>query len=141
MKNDSASLTEEVQFHFDLKKSGGYYLLNYNLFTGLTQNPFITQYRFTDIDFGAKYSLVLLGNFTIPSTFVVETLPASKKLVSPDRTMSIARFTEKNENGIGIKLVVEIDREKYAADEYEMVKTVFKEAVDLLNEPVLLKAK
>lgn len=141
LKTDSANLKEDVRFHYDLKKSGGYYLLNYNLFTGLTENPFITQYRFTDIDFGSKYSLVLIGDFTLPASMVTEALPANKKIVSPDRTMSVSRIMEKAENRLSVKVQMEIDREKFAANEYEMVKAVFKAAVDLLNEPVLLKAK
>lgn len=141
LKADSANLKEGVRFHYDLKKSGGYYLLNYNLFTGLTDNPFITQYRFTDIDFGSKYSLVLMGNFTLPASMVTEPLPANKKIVSPDRSMSVSRIMEKAENRLSVKVEMDIDREKFAADEYEMVKAVFKAAVDLLNEPVLLKAK
>lgn len=141
LKADSAALKENVRFHYDLKKSGGYYLLNYNLFTGLTDNPFITQYRFTDIDFGTKYSMVLLGTFILPSALTAETLPANKKLVSPDRSMLVSRVMEKADNRILIKVELQIERERFAADEYEMVKAVFKEAVNLLNEPVLLKAK
>jgi hypothetical protein len=71
----------------------------------------------------------------------VETLPASKKMVSQDRTMSIARMVEKGENRVSLKITIDINREKFAADEYEEVKAFFKEMVDLLNEPVLLKAK
>jgi hypothetical protein len=141
LKDDSAVLKESVDFHFNLQKNGGYYLLNYNLFTGLTENPFVTQYRFTDIDFGSKYSLILIGNFMLPPAVAVETLPASKKMVSQDRTMSIARMVEKGENRVSLKITIDINREKFAADEYEEVKAFFKEMVDLLNEPVLLKAK
>ena len=141
LRSDSALLKEDVRFHYDLKKSGGYYLLNYNLFTGLTENPFITQYRFTDIDFGTKYSLVLSGNYTLPSSLIAETLPVNKKIVSPDRTMSVSRYVEKADNRISVKILMEINQEKYVADDYEMVKAVFKEAVNLLNEPVLLKAR
>ena len=141
LKNDSAMLKENLWYHYDLKKSGGYYLLSCNLFTGLTESPFITQYRFTDIDFGTKYSLMLVGTINLPPSLVPETLPANKKIVSPDRTLSFARVYEKKETGIEVKMTMEIDQEKYYAEEYEMVKAVFKTAVELLNEPILLKAK
>lgn len=141
LKNDSATLKENLWFHYDLKKTGGYYLLSCNLFTGLTESPFITQYRFTDIDFGTKYSLMLTGSINLPPSLVAESLPDSKKIVSPDRTLSFTRVYEKKETGIAVKMTMEIDQEKYYADEYEMVKAVFKTAVDLLNEPILLKAK
>lgn len=140
LKEDSAALRQELAFHFDLKKTGGYYLLNYNLFTGLNENPFITQYRFTDIDFGSKYHATLLGSFFLPTSLATEALPANKKMVSPDYTMAVSRVMEKSESQINVKVIIEINREKYAADEYEDVKLFFKEMVNMLNEPILLKA-
>jgi transglutaminase-like putative cysteine protease len=139
--NDSAALEQDLQFSMNLKKTGGYYLLDYNLFTGLLENPFITQYRFTDIDFGTKYNLVLVGSFTLPPAMTTETLPANKRIVSVDRTMSASRYIQKTDNTVQVRLQVDINREKFFADEYEEVKGFFKELVDLLNEPVLLKAK
>ncbi|HEV7333783.1 MAG TPA: DUF3857 domain-containing protein [Flavisolibacter sp.] len=139
--NDSAALQQDLKFNVNLKKSGGYYLLEYNLFTGLQENPFITQYRFTDIDFGTKYSLVLTGSFSLPPSLAVESIPSNKKIVSVDRSMSASRIMEKSGDRIQVRVQVEINSEKYFADEYEDVKGFFKEMVDLLNEPVLLKAK
>jgi transglutaminase-like putative cysteine protease len=141
LKDDSAALQEEVKFHYNLKQAGGYYLLSANLFTGLSENPFITQYRFTDIDFGSKYRGSVVAHFALPSAFTTETLPPNKKLVSPDRSMSITRTIEKGDNEIGINYLIEINREKYLAEEYEMVKAFFGEMINLLNEPVLLKSK
>lgn len=141
LKDDSAALKQSLSFHYDLKKSGGYYLLNTNLFTGLTENPFITQYRFTDIDFGSKYNGTVYGIYSLPSSLTTETLPANKKLVSPDRSMSVSRIFEKSDNQIQARYTIEINREMYDAEEYESVKAFFKEMIDLLNEPILLKSK
>ncbi|GAA4737762.1 DUF3857 and transglutaminase domain-containing protein [Flavisolibacter ginsenosidimutans] len=140
LKNDSLALRQETGFHYALKKSGDYYLLNANLFTGFAENPFTTQYRFTDIDFGAKFSSTVTGTFELPANFTTEPLPQNKKLVSPDRSMSISRIIEKRDNILYFKLIILIDREAYKADEYDTVKAFFNEMVDLLNEPVLLKS-
>ncbi|RYZ61700.1 MAG: DUF3857 domain-containing protein [Chitinophagaceae bacterium] len=140
-ENDSVALEQSIRFQTNLKKSGGYSLLEYNFFTGMQENPFITQYRFTDIDFGTKYTLSLVGNFTLPNNLAPESLPGNKKIVSVDKSMSASRFIEKADNAIRLRVTVEIDREKYFADEYLDVKGFFKEVTDLLNEPVLLKAK
>ena len=139
--NDSAALQQDLKFTINLKKTGGYYLLDYNLFTGLQENPFITQYRFTDIDFGTKYNLILVGSFALPANLTTETLPANKKIISIDRSMSASRIFEKVGNTVHLRVYVDINREKYFSDEYEDVKGFFKEMVDLLNEPVLLKVK
>lgn len=139
--NDSVALKQSLTFRTNLKKTGGYSLLEYNFFTGLQENPFITQYRFTDIDFGTKYNLALVGSFTLPANLTPEALPANKRIVSIDKSMVASRFIEKGENAIHLRVTVEINREKYYAEEYEDVKGFFKEVTDLLNEPVLLKAK
>ena len=141
LESDSAALQQDISFHCNLKKSGGFYLLNYNLFTGFNENPFITQYRFTDIDFGTKYSCTLIGNFALPDGFSAEALPANKMLVSPDKTLSVIRQMQLFGNMLSVKAVIEIKRELYEADEYNDVKLFFREMVELLNEPVLLKEK
>jgi hypothetical protein len=140
-RNDSLALLQQVGFHYNLKKAGEYYLLNYNLFTGLNENPFITQNRFTDIDFGTKYSGIITGSFVLPPSLSTETLPANKKLVLPDHSMSVSRNIEQKNNQVIFTVSIEINREKFAALEYETVKTFFKQTVDLLNEPILLKSK
>ena len=141
LKDDSAALKQSLTFHYDLKKSGGYYLLNTNLFTGLTENPFITQYRFTNIDFASRYNGTIYGSYFLPESLTIESLPANKKLVSPDRSMSVSRLFEKKDNQIQSRFTIEINRELYDAEEYESVKAFFKEMIDLLNEPLLLKSK
>lgn len=141
LNNDSASLKYLINFHYNLKKTGGYYLLSPNLFTGFTENPFVTQYRFTDIDFATRYDGVVTASIVLPASFTVETLPNNKKMVSPDHSMSVSRFLQKDGDRIGIRLNISIARERFAADEYEMVKVFFNEMIDFLNEPILLKSK
>lgn len=63
---DSLPLEHEIKASYTLNKTGDYYLMNYNLFTGLDKNPFITEYHFSDINFGCKYSYTLNGTFNLP---------------------------------------------------------------------------
>lgn len=141
LNNDSASLRYQINFHFDLKKSGGYYLLSPNLFTGYNENPFVTQYRFTDIDFATRYDGVIAASIRLPSSLTVETLPKNKKMVTPDRSLSVSRFVQQTDDRIEIRLNIAINRERFLADEYEMVKAFFNEMIDFVNEPLLLKSK
>jgi transglutaminase-like putative cysteine protease len=141
IKYDTAALTEQLSFYTELKKSGGYYLLNYNLFTGLTENPFITQYRFTDIDFGTKYRGMITAKFTLPPTLTTETLPAPKRLVTPNQSITAVRVIEKTGNQLVVQVSFNINSEKFDASSYDMVKDFFSQLIDTLNEPVLLKSK
>jgi transglutaminase-like putative cysteine protease len=139
--NDSTALKHQVKFHCDLKKAGGYYLLNYNLFTGLEENPFTTQHRFSDIDLAIKATTILIGSFELPSSLIPESLPVNKTLVSPDKSLTISRLMEKTGNLINIRINIAVNREGFIASEYEMVKEFYQQMITLLNEPILLKAK
>ncbi len=140
-ENDSAALVHNLKFNYNLKKTGGYYLLNYNLFTGFTENPFISDNRFSHIDFGVKHASTLLAEFTIPSTMEPESLPKNKRLVTADRSMSVSREIKKTGDKISINVKVNFDRERFDPEEYEMVKDFYNMLIELLNEPVLLKSK
>ena len=141
IKSDTAALNQQLIFNTDLKKTGEYYLLNYNLFTGLNENPFVTQYRFTDIDFGSKYFGMITGKFTLPASLTTETLPPAKKVKTPNASMTAIRVIEKTGNEVKVQVSININSEKFNAGEYEMVKNFFNELVDMLNEPVLLKPR
>lgn len=141
INDDSVALTHRLKFHYDLKKAGDYYLLNYNLFTGFDENPFGTQHRFTDIDLGTKYMVTLVGNYLLPPSLKAETIPANKSLVSPDKSLTVSRVMEKAGEQLNMRITITINRESFLPHEYDMVKEFYKEMIALLNEPVLLKAK
>ena len=138
---DSAALKHDVKYSYDLKKAGGYHLLQYNLFTGFNKNPFISDNRFSDIDFGVKYATTLAADFTLPSNLIIESLPKNKKLITPDRSMSVSRELQKVDNRVSILVRINFDRIRYTPEEYDMVRDFYKELLDLLNEPILLKDK
>jgi hypothetical protein len=137
---DSTALVHQLKFHYNLKKTGSYYLLNYNLFTGFDENPFTTQHRFADIDFGTKYHAILLGSFALPASLVTQTIPANKTLISLDKSLSISRAMELKGNQLNIRFVIATNRESYEATEYEMIREFYKQMIALMNEPILLKA-
>ena len=138
---DSMAMVNQLKFHYELKKAGGYHLLTTNLFTGFNENPFITEHRFTDIDFGTKYQGTLIGNFTLPASFIPENLPANKALVSPDQSLSVRRIMEFKDQQLSVRVEIAINNESYLSADYEMIKEFYKQMIGLLNEPVLLKTK
>jgi hypothetical protein len=140
-KNDSSNLVHSVKFNYELKKSGGYYMLNYNLFTGFDENPFVTQHRFTDIDFGSLYIGTFSSTITIPDSWKPEKLPANTALYSPDRSISCKRMIEKNGNELKIQILVSINKESYPAGDYDAIRAFFKDMIALLDEPILFPVK
>lgn len=140
-ESDSLPIEHGIKMIYALNKTGDYYLLNYNLFTGLDKNPFITERRFSDINFGCKYSYVINGTFNLPENLSPETLPKSIKLVTPDKAMTIVRQVQQINNVISVGVKIDFYRTEYKANEYPVVQGFYKQMIELLNEPVVLKAK
>lgn len=138
---DSLPIHHNAKLSYGLSKTGNYFLLNYNLFTGLNKNPFITDQRFTDIDFGCMNSYVLSSSFNLPSGLATQSLPKSVKLVLPDQSMFAIRQVQQIENTIQISLRIEFSKTQYSANDYAEVQGFYKQMLELLNEPVVLKAK
>ena len=141
LETDTAVLYHNISFSYPASKSGSYYLVSYNLFSSFEKNPFVADYRFTDIDFGTKYTYLLNGTFTVPEQLVVDALPKSMTLKTEDNMMLALRQVTKTGNAIEVKLRVEISKSRYAADDYFIVKGFFDKMIDMLNEPIVLKAK
>jgi hypothetical protein len=141
LDSDSLPIKHEFNLHFGLNKSGGYYLLPYNLFTDLVKNPFISDNRFSTINFGTLYTCILRANYMMPANLQLESIPKNIKLVTPDNSMIAYREVKTSDNIIEVNVRVEINKSEYDADVYDMVKSFYGKLVEALNEPILLKAK
>lgn len=141
LETDTLAMHHDINFSYPANKSGSYYLVNYNLFTGLDKNPFVADYRFTDIDFGTKYTYVLEGTFTIADQFAVDALPKNISLRTADKMLMVTREITKNNNIIQVKMKIDISQSRYSSDDYSIVKDFFSKMIDVMNEPIVLKAK
>lgn len=70
-----------------------------------------------------------------------ETLPKTIRLVTPDKTMTIIRQVQQINNTIQAGIKIDFYKTEYKADEYPVVQSFYKKMIELLNEPVVLKAK
>lgn len=138
---DNTPLQHQYTGSYAIEQSGDYYLLHYNLFTGLKKNPFTTDHRFTKIDFGYRSLNSFEGTFQLPDNLLIESLPKEVTEYSRDRSMFVSRKIEKKENKIFISVTLNLNKSEYNAEEYIVVKEFFSKAIDVLSEPVLLKAK
>jgi transglutaminase-like putative cysteine protease len=139
LKDNAYPLQQHIKFSKQFDESGGYILLNYNLFTGLQKNPFTKEERFTNINFGFPYDITVEETIEIPANAKVEGLPINKKLKTPDNDIYLTREIKQTGNSIQIKLgfVQTITLVDY--DSYPVLKDFYKMMVDLLNEPVTIK--
>jgi hypothetical protein len=136
---DSGALLQKIEFHDELDVSGGFIFLTYNLFTGFAKNPFTASERFTNINFGYPYDITLKVNLQLPEKCKIDKLPADKKIISSDKTTSASRKL-KIENNVLVATIEFWQTVTLVGYEYyDSVKSLYKQVVDLFNEPVVIK--
>jgi hypothetical protein len=139
--SDSLPLHHAAHMDLPLEKSGDYTLLPYSMFTGFEKNPFTLQQRFSDVDFGCTYTCIVNSNFALPDNMVPEALPKSIRLVMPDKSMILTRQVQQVGNNINVGLRIEFLKTLYSVEEYPELQSFYKQMVDLLKEPIVLKTK
>src|SRR6202012_4737567 len=89
MDVDTLPLIQDINFNLDLTGSDDNYIyFNTNLFTSLHNNPFLSENRHTDIDFGCLHSLVINGVYTLPAGYKTDALPKNLSMTMPDHSIN-----------------------------------------------------
>lgn len=143
LNNDSLQLEQKIKFEIQLPETGDYLYLPLNIFSGFEKNPFISDNRFSNINFGYKRRFNVNQTFKMPEGYSVDALPKNIKMVTPDKDIIFNRSVEYNKETNSVICMYYIDFKKslYEVDEYEVLKEVYKRMFDFLKEPVVLKKK
>ncbi|MBI1780051.1 MAG: DUF3857 domain-containing protein [Sphingobacteriales bacterium] len=130
-------------FSLPVSNSGDYYFLPYNIFTGLTENPFTGDNRFSHINFGYRQHVGFYFHITLDKSFAINELPKSIKLSDPDKTLNFTRvsFEDKENNEIAIRGSFEITKGFYPVSEYDTLKEYYHRLFNFLTEQVVIKKK
>ena len=141
--NDSLPFEQDYHFISRAGAAGEYLLIPVNLFSGFTYNPFLSQNRFSNINFGYKRSITILTDIVLPEGMVPEELPKSMRLTNEEKDIVMTRSTDYNENDHLIRAMIKIEfsRSLYQADEYEVLQLFYKKMFEYMDEQVLLKKK
>lgn len=139
LENDSMPL--EQQFHFSIPPavSGDYKLINLNLFSGIAKNPFISDIRFTNIDYGCLQSDMLVENIELPASLKIESLPKNVRMIMPDTSITLTRLIDVENNILRVKYSISTTRSVFTADEYDYVKDFYKKMAEIMNEQIVLR--
>ncbi len=137
-ESDSIPLEQIVRYKQQLNESGGFIFLNANLFTGLEKNPFSSPVRFTNVNFGFPYNILVEEKIKLPEGVKVD-LPEDKILVSNDNTIQAVR--QVSFEGGELKIVIRFVQTTtlVRADAYSAMKGFYKQMTDMFNEPLVLK--
>lgn len=140
MEIDSLPLTQNINFNLDLTGSDENYIYFVpNMFSSFKTNPFLSENRRTDIDFGYKKSYTIIGTYKLPANYKVDALPKNISLKMPDESIYFKRILSA-ENGVLI-IRYQIDQKaiSYSKDVYPEVHDFYKKMYEMLNEQIVLK--
>ncbi|CAN5357436.1 hypothetical protein BH11BAC3_BH11BAC3_40390 [soil metagenome] len=143
MDKDSLGFIQTARVSGNLNTTGEYSFVPLNIFTGYSTNPFISTNRFSNINFGYRRLLNFNITFQLPETYMIDELPKSMRLITPDKDISFLRQVEysKEDNQVRCIMQIEFKESLYPADAYPMIKEVYQKLFDYLKEPIVLKKK
>jgi len=141
MDVDTLPLIQKITFASDRAGSDDSYIyLNTNLFSGLKTNPFLSENRITDIDFGYCKSYSITDVYKIPNGFKIVSLPKSAAMDDiPDQSANFKRLVTEQNGVIKVQYSINFNKPELSYDYYPAYYTFFKKMYELLNEQIVLK--
>lgn len=142
-ENDSLPLLQTYKYSVSTNQSGEYRIVNLNLFFDLKKSPFVSDIRFTNINFGTKMSRSVTQLIQLSPNTSPDAIPKNISLVMPDRSIVFNRTLvfEKEKNLVISRIDLDINKAVFTPNEYPEVKDFYKKMVDYLNEPLVLTKK
>lgn len=122
-----------------MNESGGFILMNYNLFTGLSKNPFTSTIRFTNINFGYPYNVEVNEEIELPTGATLDNPPKNRSYSTAEKDISISREIRKEGNILKVRLLFKQSGTLYHYSSYPAVKQFYNYMAEMLNEPVVVK--
>ncbi len=143
LTNDSLPAEQKFKFNTNLAIAGDYIYLPLNLFFGFEKNPFISDTRFSNVNFGYKRNINTHASITLPPGFEPDALPRPIKIRTPDNDISFSRALEydKATHSVTCTFSIEFTKSLYDAEEYSLLQQVYKKMFEVLKEPLVLKKK
>jgi hypothetical protein len=139
LDDDSKPLIQKIDFHNEMNVSGGFIFLTGNLFTGFSKSPFTSETRFTNINFGYPYNIHVEAKIELPDKAKIDKLPESKHQVFGAEFVIVDRQFKLENNTLFISVNFRQTMTIIPNEQYSSLKAIYKQAIDLLNEPVLVK--
>ena len=137
--DNDGPLYQTIEFDYETQSSDNFYFINPQLFSTKKLNPFVKEKRNTDIDFGSNQEMRLSMQLDIPSSFLVETLPKSIVIRSPDTSFIYTRMISVSQSKISFLQVFEIKKPVFTKNEYAGLIDFFEQVRKVMAEEIILK--
>jgi len=140
MEVDTLPLTQNIDFKLDLAGTDETYIyFNPNLFISQQDNPFLSEHRYTDIDFGYRGNYASNGIYKEPAGYKVDALPKSVSMTMPDKSITFKRLVFEQDGTIVIRFLVDYKKSVYFKEDYPYLHEFFKKMNEIMNEQVVFK--
>ena len=136
---DTLPLVQDFDFTGALNSSGEYSFINLNMFSGMANNPFIADTRFSDVFFGTNQSHTIVSSVRIPEGYTFEEVPKNMRMVLEDQSLVVTRMMQVSGTMLNAKISIEFKKPFYAPDEYDDLKEFYKKMYSMLDEQIVFK--
>lgn len=140
MDVDTLPLTQKIVFNMDAQSADGTFIyLNPNILTSLKNNPFLSENRTTNIDFGYNQAYSISELLALPTGFKVEALPKSISMSMPDNSITFRRLVAEQDGKVMVRYVISYQKSVFFKENYPEFKEFYKKMNEFLNEQVVFK--
>jgi hypothetical protein len=140
MEVDTLPLTQNIGFNLDLTGSDENYIyFKPNIFASEYRNVFLSDNRFTDIDFSFKQNVALSGIYKIPQGYKIDAMPKSVNMAMPDNSITFKRMVAEQDGSIVVRYTLNFKRAIYSKENYPEFHEFFKKMNEMMNEQIVLK--
>ena len=135
------SLVQEFNFRRETSPEGGFILLNWNLFTGLSRNLFKSETRFTNVNFGYPFDITLEATIQLPPGAVIDEIPKEKTIEKGTAEILVTRSFSVNGDQLLIRMHFVQTETLYQSNYYSGLRQFYVKMVEMLNEPLTIRVK
>jgi hypothetical protein len=137
---DTLPFVQNMNFSLDLTGTDNSYIyFSPNLFVTPHKNPFISQTRSLDIDFGYLDNTSINGTFKIPAGYKIEAIPSNTVMIMPDTSIIFRRSVNEDQGAISIRYVISRKKTLYSPNDYPDLYAFYKKMYEMLDEQIVLK--
>lgn len=137
---DTLPLIQNFSFNLDLNGSDDNYIyFRPNLFSSAFNNEFLSEHRYTDIDFGYMSNDAINGMYKIPSGYKVDAMPKSVNMSMPDNSIVFRRIVGEQDGSVVVRYSLYFKKSLFFKENYPEFHDFFKKMNDMMNEQIVLK--
>ncbi|MFA6403427.1 MAG: DUF3857 domain-containing protein [Salinivirgaceae bacterium] len=142
---DKLSLAKPITINYHIEsedlfdKAGELLFINPTIINKRTTNPFKLEKRDYPVDFSCLKSATYMANINIPEGLAVDNLPASKKMILPEKTASFTYSVQQSGNTIFVVSKFDINKVTFLPAEYLDLKEFYNQMIEVLSKQIVLK--